>query len=452
MSILKELIETAAAGATSAAGVAGFRGHFFGDVKPTKLKKKKKMKTSILHRGPANSPAGFHYVKENSERYQELMKQRNKLMDKAEMYAHQPKMLRNIKYMLSQVDKELDAERQAVKETYTFKNHLITEKDFGDSDFDASDVIAKLKQSAKTAEQRGEDTVAFALEDENGAMVKVWVPDEQADDFQASLEQALSSNDDDEDDENTNLEIAEVLWELRKDFDIVNVEWGDIPEDQEEALPADVEVEGGAEGQMGADGQMGAAGGAEGQMGAAGGAEGEVGAEGEGEMTAEPGEVGMEELGGEESAETALQQVISMMAADAAARKAEAEAKAAEAEAEKAKYAAQAAAAKVKQEEEILDMEAYEKAKKEEEGEAKRLAQLAKYKHQVAGDEGATLSSGDEMSEPPKAATAPDVDVNIEAETPMPEDEEIAKKGFGGDTMLSKADLGDLILRALRGR
>ena len=387
MSMLKDLIETAAGGSTSAGAVAGFRNHFFaGDMKGKKKKKKKGM----MRRAPQGTMYGFRMVGEG----------------------------------------------------YNFTDFL---KEAEDSDFDQSDVIAKLKSAAKDAEMKGEDTVAFALEDENGAMVKVWVPQDQADDFQSALEMALSKNDADDDEQNNTVEIAEVLWKLRKDFDIVNVEWAEIPEDQEEALPADVDVEGDvdvdAEAEVGIEGDM-------------------EGDDDEMEqMTADDAEG--EDLGdtGEEDAKTALQSVIDMMKADADARKAEAEAKQKEAEADIAKYNKQAAADKVKQEEEILDMEAYYDKQKEEKGEADRLAKLAKYRHDMASDAEASIDSGAVVDKEMTVAKSPEGDVAVDKEVSVasPEDEEYARhvrhaRGDTYDTMMSKAELGDLVLRALRRR
>ena len=374
MPILKDLLETAAgattAGATAASSVAGYRAPLFSK------KKKKKDKKHIIRRGPPVSTYGFKFVGEH----------------------------------------------------FTLTDFL-SEKVGGD-DIDTSDVIAKLKAAEKSAEYENDDTTAFALEDENGKMVKVWVPSEQADDFQSALEMALSKNDEDENEENSALEIAEVLWKMRKDFDIINVEWGEIPEDQEEVVPSDVEVEGegddvegGAEEAVGPQGEEAP----EGEGKSEGGEEGEMVPGGE-EV---PGE-----MGGNEEAASALQQVIDAMKADAEARKADAEAKKAEAEAEAAKYAAQAAEAKVKQEEEILDMEDYYNQKKEEDNEAKRLAQLAKFKHDLAKDQGASLSS--ETSKP-----APE-------ELPPPPAKEEQEEVSRGHYVPPRDQLSDMIQHALR--
>lgn len=338
-------------------------------------------------------------------------------------------------------------------EGYNFSDFL---REMDDGDFDASDVIAKLKHSEQQAEDSGEDTSAFALEDENGQLVKVWVPDDQADDFETALEQALSKGDEDNDDENDQKEIAEVIWHLRKDFDIVNVEWGgDIPQDEEQEVAAPAPTEGGQlPGETGAElggdkSETGAEPGAEAGAEGLGGEEG-LGDEGEdgegGDMEATPDEA--DELGGEDDTKSTLQSIIGMMKADAEARMADANARAAEAKAREAEMSMNQAKEKVKQEEEILDMEAYYDKEKEEKGESDRLAKLAKYKHDLAAERGVGPTDAEATPE-----VEIDKDVNVEPEPELPEDNEWTYRdygGHGGGTHVSKKELGDLILKALR--
>ena len=85
--------------------------------------------------------------------------------------------------------------------------------------------------------------------------------------------------------------------------------------------------------------------------------------------------------------EDLLTQVIDMMKADADARKAEAQAREAEAKTKQANAAREQAMARVKQEEQFLDMDEYNKNQKAKEKEAKRLAQLAKWKHDMDNNE-----------------------------------------------------------------
>ena len=230
-----------------------------------------------------------------------------------------------------------------------------------DATFDQADVISKLKQ-AERANVTDEETTSFALEDQDGNIVKVTVRKDQAEDFEAALGMALAAKDEDEDDVNTEKEIAEVLFDLKDKFEIVNVDFPVIPEDEEE----DQTVEGEGD-DLGLEDDVE-------------GDDDDMDMEGEDDLE-------MEADTEEGDAASALTQVIDMMKADAEAKKAEAEARTAEAKAEESRYAAQASVAKVKQEEQILDMEAHNETKKKEDEEAKRLAQLAKYQHEMEADE-----------------------------------------------------------------
>jgi len=247
-----------------------------------------------------------------------------------------------------------------------------------ETNFNPADVVSKLDAAEKKVKAE-EDTVSFGLEDDEGNLVRVYVRAEQAREFEAALAAMLGDADENDDDVNSSLEIAEVLFDLKNKFEIVDVNWGDIPADEEE----EQEVEGGEEGDMTADMQS-----PDGEMGAEGGEMGD-------EMGAEGGEMGMDGgMGGEDEAmKSTLQQVIDMLKSNAEAQKAEAEARKAEAKAKEAEYAAKAADSKIRQEEQVLDMETYYKNKQTADKEAKKLAKLAKFKHDQAQDAESTLSS-----------------------------------------------------------
>jgi hypothetical protein len=258
----------------------------------------------------------------------------------------------------------------------------------GTNSFDTTNVIAKLKSLEGKEKTDAKDTTTFGLEDDNGGLVRVTIKNDQAADFEKALQAYMSDVEDDEEIP----EIAEMLFDLKDRFDIVDVVWPDVVEDEEQeqglnGQPAD----GGADG--GVDLGLG---GAEGGEGAEGGLEG--GAD-------------LENLGGAEGGEDAgstkdlLTQVIDMMKADAEARKAEARAKEAEAKGREAEAMTHQANSKVKQEEQMLDMDSYYKSQKDESKEAKRLAQLARWKHEMGGegddeDSGGGDSGGGSMSMP----------------------------------------------------
>jgi hypothetical protein len=91
------------------------------------------------------------------------------------------------------------------------------------------DVINKLDRSVKFDEV---DTVTFGLETDDGKIVKVYVNAEQAETFEKALAVKLGEVDD----------IEEVLNELSKEFEIVDVEWPD--EEGEEKKPEEEQNDG----------------------------------------------------------------------------------------------------------------------------------------------------------------------------------------------------------------
>lgn len=248
--------------------------------------------------------------------------------------------------------------------------------------FDASHVISKLKSLETRDQTLAKDTVSFGLEDDNNQIVRVAVKAEQAESFEDALQSMLVNQDEQEP-----LDLAEILFNLKDQFDIVDVTWPDIEEDEEQ----DMELN-----QPGTEGGMGEPG-MEGDMGADP-AMGEPGMEGE--LPGMEGDLpGMEgDMGGNEDEKSLLTQIIDMMKADAEARKAEAIAKSAEAKAREAAAAHAQILTKVKQEEQFLDMEAHNKQKKEADREAKRLAQLARYKHEVSDETGEFFGDEDETN------------------------------------------------------
>lgn len=88
------------------------------------------------------------------------------------------------------------------------------------------DVMNRLDRSVKLDEV---DTITFGLETDDGKIVKVYVKADQADDFEKALADKLGQVDD----------IEEVLNELSKEYEIVDVEWpseddGNSDEDEED--------------------------------------------------------------------------------------------------------------------------------------------------------------------------------------------------------------------------
>lgn len=224
--------------------------------------------------------------------------------------------------------------------------------------YDTSEAISKLKALEDKESVDYRDTSTFGLVDVNGDIVRVTIPADQAQGFEQDLQHFLG----DQEDNGDAPEIAEVLFKLKDRYTIVNVDWPAVEEDQEEGQ----EIEGvpGEEGMP----------------------PGEEGMPAEGDL---PPEEGMPPAGGADTNQVTdlLTQVIDMMKADADARKSEAQAREAEAKTKQAEAARHQAMARVKQEEQFLDMDEYQKAQKAKEKEAKRLAQLAKWKHGMENGE-----------------------------------------------------------------
>lgn len=265
--------------------------------------------------------------------------------------------------------KPVSKKKNALKERF---DRLVENDDDGsamgrvkNTAFDTTEVMAKLKGLENRESQDHRDTVTFGLEDDNAGLVRVAVRQEQAGDFEKSL-QAILADADEED----RPEIAEILFKLKDRFDIVDILWPEVQEDEEQEVDL--------QGEEPIDGEMG-----------------------------EVDDIPIDDVAGSDTSqvEDLLSQVIDMMKADAEARTADARAREAEAKNREAESIARQASLKVKQEEQFLDMDTYNKAKKEEEREAKRLAQLSKWKHEMgSGDNG----DDDGFDIQPRSLSAPE--------------------------------------------
>lgn len=220
-----------------------------------------------------------------------------------------------------------------------------------DSEMQPADILSKLASLDKeVTDNQRTHCVTFGLEDSHGNIVKVHVQSDQADDFERALAMEM-----DPESEQSSQEIAEVLYKLHDRFDITDVNWPTIEEDEEgdETGAQDFEnPEGDAA--MGDDQAM--------------------------DPNADPMAGG--EMGGtEDKAASALDSVLQALIANAEADRQDAIARSAEAKAKEAEAAAKLADQKLKAEEEVADMEAYHDAQNDEKKEAKKLAKLAKYRH-----------------------------------------------------------------------
>lgn len=275
----------------------------------------------------------------------------------------------------------------------SFINQLLTE--YADRDYTPADVMSKVSAAEKQSETY-EDTRKFGLQDSEGSVILVYVAADQAEEFEDALGLALSNLED-----GSQPEIAELLFNLHDRFNIVNVEWPNIQADEDEEATDDGDFDDSEsdEGMYGEEPDM----------------DGE-----ESEMDEPSMDVQ------DETSENALDAVIQMMAADAEAKRQEALARAAEARAREAEAAAKIADGKLRAEEEVADMEAFYDSKNEEQKEAKKLAKLAKYRHEVK-----TQDMEQEASDYADALAKQERDDDLDMDT-LGRSEDDLKAGIGG--------------------
>lgn len=242
-----------------------------------------------------------------------------------------------------------------------------------ESEQDIHDVMSLVKNAKASNEQR-QNTRGFALENDDGSIVKVFVREDQADEFEAVISKALYDAADE------GIEIPEVLFNLRKHFEIVDVDWGkgSIPEDEEEPVKVTEPTK---------DKELPPS-----DEPAIEGNDDEVGGEESGDelLDMDLGDLG--DLGddadakdgiGQDDIMGVLSKIMDMLNADAEAKQADANARKAEAEAKIASETNKAASLRAAQEEEVLDMEDFNKNKDEQKKIADTRDKLIKYRHDV---------------------------------------------------------------------
>lgn len=287
--------------------------------------------------------------------------------------------------------------------------------------FDTTGVIAKLKGMEKKEKMNMKNTTTFGLDDADGNIVRVTVKDEDAQEFEKALQGFLSNTEEDA------LEIAEILYKLKDRFVIINVEWPDIEEDEEEA---------GDELEMDDNNVLD-------------GLNDDTNQSPERSDAVKNNEQTKPDVESDDSdTKSLLLKIINMMQAEAEARKADAVAKATEAKAKEAEEANEMLEKQVRREEELLDMEQEEKAQKEHEKEVKRLAKLALWKKNTNGEETPEEEMLDDLEHKLKK---PDDDLdqsteenNLDIDT---ENEEVETLNSGVKRRrVSPKDISDLII------
>lgn len=327
--------------------------------------------------------------------------------------------------------------------------------------FDLQDVLSRLSGMTNKAGEAGlsRNNVTYGVEDDEGNIMKVTVPKDQAPEFEVYLAHQLGDMEQAALTGQTvqSVSMAELLFNLKDKFTIVDVDFPKIPTDvvynadkaSHDAPTATATPAGGANdtvtddqvgGQDAAGGGLGGApaGGLGDDLGGLGGEEddlppvnnrgGEInlddveaedaGTDGAGLLGggkgpgADEGEGGLDDVAPETDAEgvedfaepegdegSILDKVIGMLKAQAEAETAKANAEAEKYRADQAESSARAASATISQEEEIAKMELQMDREKEKEKKAKQLADIAKFRAQGASSPG--LNEAD-MNETPQ--------------------------------------------------
>jgi len=216
---------------------------------------------------------------------------------------------------------------------------------------DTDEMIARMRNYENTAKNdiTKHNIDIFGLEDDEGNLIKIYINKSDSESFSKELDNYLDQAD------NSNIEIPEIIFNLKNQFNIIDVVWPTYGEDEEESTVSDdtIGTEDGGE----TDGE-----------------------EGESENDSEITSDGEEDMGDEASAEndpqTILNNIIKMMTANAEATKAEARAK-------EAQYNAINADSNIKKAEEMADMDDYFKKKAESAKDEATLKKLVQYRSDV---------------------------------------------------------------------
>lgn len=258
---------------------------------------------------------------------------------------------------------------------------------------DVETMKGKLSDIQRRQEIEG-STTAFAFEDEDGHLVKVYVDKEQAENFKKELASLL------DDAEHQDLEISEVIYRLHQKYNIVNVEWceGSIPEDEEVTdpnAPIANNVDAEAKGFPNSDepGDVAAADQANPDDVSA-----EPGAGGEPDPMAADDQTAPVDVNAEVSKMAMLDKVLSLLQARTDADRAKADAEKAKSDVEASRVAAQAAAQYASSQEELMDMENYNKRAQEDKREATLQSKLIRYRHDLRKQ--STSSLEDKLKDP----------------------------------------------------
>lgn len=269
------------------------------------------------------------------------------------------------------------------------------------------DQIYSRMSGIENASRKDErESVTYGVEDDNGNLMKITVNSSNAEEFEVALAQELGEVEaykmTGRGGYGRDVSMAEVLFNLKQKFDIIDVEFPEIPQDKvynadkvSDPSDLDTDLDLGSE----EDDLMGDSPEAEGDDLSLDSPPEEDEGEGEDDddfdLDSEDededdldDDIGSELSDGEEDEETILKQIVKMMAADAEAKKAHHEAEAEKYRAMQAEYAMKAAKQEMYKQEELLQMEEEKDKQKRKEEEAKKMADLARFRMRGSVSEG----------------------------------------------------------------
>lgn len=272
-------------------------------------------------------------------------------------------------------------------------------------DISLDQIYSKMSGLEQASKADDTNSVTYGVEDDDGNLMKITVRRDQGEDFEVALAQELGEVEaykmTGRGGYGRDVSMAEVLFNLKQKFDIIDVEFPEIPRDKvynadKVSDPSDLESEFDLDDEMEDDLDLED----EGEMGPEdGGIEGEDTEEDDLDFDAEgddedlDSDIGAELGPEEEDEESMLKQIVKMMAADAEAKKAQHDAEAEKYRAMQAEYAMKAAKQEMYKQEDLLKMEEEKEKQKEKEAEAKKMADLARFKLRGSVSEGASFLS-----------------------------------------------------------
>lgn len=231
-----------------------------------------------------------------------------------------------------------------------------------EEEFNSLDVVSKLNFAEKNVDRDTKSTV-FGLQDKNGDTVKVYVQAEQGKAFEEALHRELKRE--------NHRDVAEILFELRNKFDILFVEWPQLPEDEEVDMNLQGDENNPGAGDPNAEGDINLD-------------DLENGPEGDDAGKEEEPELEPPVEDDTSSLKGMLDKIIDMLKSDAEAKTADANARSKEAQAKEAEAAAKIADAKIKSTEEVLGAENFFKQQQSQKKEAQKLVKLAAYRQAIS--------------------------------------------------------------------